>query len=62
MKVLSTSVYEGPSIYALFPVIRQVVDLGGSVADLYEHSGRTTRNLEGAGHRIEGRQLDHHVR
>lgn len=28
MKVLSTSVYDGPSIYALFPVIRQVVDLG----------------------------------
>jgi len=28
MKILSTSVYHGPSIYALFPVIRHVVDLG----------------------------------
>ncbi len=28
MKVVSTSVYEGPNIYALFPVIRKVVDLG----------------------------------
>ena len=28
MKILSTSVYEGPNIYALFPVIRHVLDLG----------------------------------
>ncbi len=28
MKVLSTTVYQGPNIYALFPVIRQVIDLG----------------------------------
>ena len=28
MKILETSVFRGPSIYALFPVIRHVVDLG----------------------------------
>ena len=28
MKILETSVFRGPNIYALFPVIRQVVDLG----------------------------------
>lgn len=27
MKIVSTSVYEGPNIYALFPVIRHVIDL-----------------------------------
>ena len=28
MKILSTSVYEGPNVYALFPVIRHQLDLG----------------------------------
>ncbi|MCZ6499873.1 MAG: cyanophycin synthetase, partial [Gammaproteobacteria bacterium] len=28
MKILSTNVYVGPSIYARFPVIRHVLDLG----------------------------------
>ena len=28
MKILETSVFRGPNIYALFPVIRHVVDLG----------------------------------
>jgi cyanophycin synthetase len=28
MKVLSTNVYVGPSLYAHFPVIRQIIDLG----------------------------------
>ena len=28
MKIISTSVYEGPNIYALFPVIRHIIDLG----------------------------------
>ena len=28
MKIVSTSVYEGPNIYALFPVIRHIIDLG----------------------------------
>ena len=27
MKIVSTSVYEGPNIYALFPVIRHIIDL-----------------------------------
>ena len=28
MKILERSVYQGPSLYAHFPVIRVVVDLG----------------------------------
>ena len=28
MKILETSVFRGPNIYALFPVIRHVVDIG----------------------------------
>ena len=28
MKIISTSIFEGPNIYALFPVIRHVIDLG----------------------------------
>jgi cyanophycin synthetase len=28
MKIIATNVYVGPSIYANFPVIRMVVDLG----------------------------------
>jgi len=28
MKVLSTSVFRGPNVHALFPVIHQVIDLG----------------------------------
>ena len=28
MKILSTNVFVGPSIYARFPVIRHVLDLG----------------------------------
>ncbi|MDH3467491.1 MAG: cyanophycin synthetase [Gammaproteobacteria bacterium] len=28
MKILSTTVYQGPNIYALFPVIHQLIDLG----------------------------------
>ena len=28
MKIIETSVFRGPNIYALFPVIRHVVDLG----------------------------------
>ncbi len=28
MKILETSVYRGPNVYALFPVIRHVVDIG----------------------------------
>ena len=28
MKVLSSSIYRGPNVYALFPVIRQTIDLG----------------------------------
>ena len=28
MKILETTVFRGPNIYALFPVIRHVVDLG----------------------------------
>ena len=28
MKILSTTVFRGPNIYALFPVIRHTIDLG----------------------------------
>ncbi len=28
MKILSTSVYGGPNIYARFPIIRHLIDLG----------------------------------
>ncbi len=28
MRILSTNVYVGPNIYANFPVIRNVIDLG----------------------------------
>ena len=28
MKILSTNVFQGPSLYAHFPVIRHVLDLG----------------------------------
>ena len=28
MRILSTNVYVGPNVYARFPVIRHVIDLG----------------------------------
>ena len=28
MKILETSVYRGPNVYALFPVIRHKIDIG----------------------------------
>ncbi len=52
MKILSTNVYVGPNIYAGFPVIRHVVDLGvleewpsGRLGE--DFTGRLTRMLPG---------------
>jgi len=33
MKIVSTNVYVGPNVYAHFPVIRHILDLGGSTAE-----------------------------
>ena len=39
MKILETSVFRGPNIYALFPVIRHKVDIGVLEASVEAYRG-----------------------